>query len=100
MGLVDATGGMREAVVAARKAASLDAAYYISLPRPRSIVDVLSGPAGGVDARRSALVGLLDRPKVLQLIGRSRGAAYMIRLMQLLQAEPVLAAMPHYLAVK
>jgi protease-4 len=99
-GLIDDIGGMREAIAEACKLAGIDRAHYLSLPRPRTLMELLAGdeevalpsgivPSAGIDA------ALLDR-----LLNAQPALRYMLSLSQMLSTETTLAAMPYYLEIK
>ena len=96
-GLIDRVGGMREAVAAAQEAAGLKSSYFISLPRPRSLMDFLGG--GGDDAAMPGAVST-ERMVFKRLAERSPGMAYLMSLAELLDKEVVLTAMPYYPAIR
>jgi protease IV len=102
-GLVDEIGGLREAVLKAQELAGVSEAHFISLPRPKTILDMLSGGGEETLARRllsSSRAGALDG--MLKLAGPHEKAAalYMLNLTRLLGREKVLAAMPGYLNIR
>jgi protease-4 len=92
--MIDAIGGYREATLAAQKAAGVESVYYIHLPRPRTLVDLLSGS----DEAMSPLGAAGDLPG-LSLLGESPGAVYLVNLARLMRGETVLAATPYYLSI-
>jgi protease-4 len=109
-GLVDQIGGLRDAVLQAQEAAGLKEAHFITLPRPRSILDILMGggeqaaaQAGGSPSARRAISAAMDPSAAVlrKLAGRRERAAasYLLSLTRLLGREKVLAAMPGYLDI-
>lgn len=103
-GLVDHVGGLREAVLAAQKAAKVDQSHFLILPRPKSILDILSGEDDDDQASES-LAKLLpsDHAAILRKLGLSsqtQGLGYLLKIAQLLGEEKVLMAMPQYLSIK
>ncbi len=94
-GLIDATGGMREAVVAAHKAAGIKSSYFVSWPEPKSLADVLSGDFDSrapFEATQLGLVGELIRARPV--------AARLLATLQLLGSEHVLTVVPHEVSVR
>jgi len=98
-GLVDRLGGFREAILAALAAAKIEKSNFITLPRPKSFMDMLYGqgevtlpalPAG----RAGGLGAMLPR------FARHPGVAYLLSLAELLGKERVLTAMPYYLSIQ
>jgi protease-4 len=103
-GLVDHVGGLREAVLAAQKAAKIDQSHFLILPRPKSILDLLGGQDDDDQASES-LAKLLpsDHAAILKKLGLSsqtKGLGYLLNVAQLLSEEKVLMAMPRYLSIK
>ena len=103
-GLVDEIGGMREAIIAAQSAAKLKRSYLLTLPRPKSLMDMLYGqqsslPLGAApDVLRKlagASPGLLSADPQ-----RQAGPAYLLNLARLLQTETVLMAMPYHVSIR
>ena len=97
-GLVDSVGGLREAILAAQKAAGVDKVHFITLPEPKTLSDVLFGPSGAASpiprfpSAESELLGRLSK--------RSGGLVYLVNLAARLDREAVLTAMPYWLAVR
>jgi protease-4 len=107
-GLVDHVGGLRDAVLAAQKAANTGPSHFLILPRSKSILDLLGGQDDddSADERLAKLVGASD-PTVLKkllasktLAAQTRGLGYLLKVAQLLGDEKVLMAMPQYLSIK
>ena len=95
-GLIDKIGGMREAVEAAKKAAGITGGSVISLPRTRTLSDLIMGeddPSESYSADEETR--LLTR-----LIHPSQGAAYFLNLCRELQKQRVLLAMPYFVQIK
>ncbi|MBL7134183.1 MAG: signal peptide peptidase SppA, partial [Phycisphaerae bacterium] len=95
-GMIDRVGGFNDAVIAAKKAAKIGACHYITLPRPRTLMDFLSSQGG---AGASSLLGA-RRDALVALVRRSRGLAYLLDLGELFQREMNLTAMPYYVNIK
>jgi ClpP class serine protease len=102
-GLVDQIGGMREAVLKAQELAHITEAHFITLPRPRTLMDLLTG-AGPEVAVRRLMSGTVSPAKaaILSLAGPREKAAvsYFFNLSHLLGREKVLAVMPGYLNIR
>ena len=96
-GLVDQVGGLREAILAAQAAANIDTSYFITLPKPRSLLEMMSSGGDAITpiAPASAEMAILSR-----LAKHSPGLVHMLNLADLLGKESVLAVMPHHVAVK
>lgn len=94
-GLVDRLGGMRESVMAARKAAGLEKSHIITLPRPKTLIDMLQGSGdvsmSGIFAGRAAIIN--------RMVKNINGVAYMVNLAELFNEHTVLTAVPYYLNV-
>lgn len=95
-GLIDSVGGFNDAVKLAKKAAKLDACHYITLPRPRTLMDLLSGQG---DAAAPALPGM-HRGTLLSLVRQSRGLAYLAQIAEMFGRETTLTAVPYYVNIK
>jgi protease-4 len=97
-GLIDRVGGLRDAVALAEKAAGIKAQRVITLPRPRTLLDVLRGGGqarGGLAAAApAALRPLGAEGALLARSCRRRGLGYLLHLAVLLEGECVLTAMP------
>jgi protease-4 len=95
-GLVDELGGLRVAVLAAQKAAGLKAADFLTLPRPRTLGDLLTeGPFSSAAALPTAEEALLRG-----LLRRSPAAVQLLETATLLTREQVLAVMPYALSIR
>ncbi len=94
-GMIDAIGGFNDAVIAAKKAAKLDKCHYITLPRPRTLMDMLAGPT---DAGAASLLGA-RHDLLLGAIRKSPGLAYLADLARLFQKDVTLTAMPYYVNI-
>ena len=95
-GLIDRIGGLRDAIIAAHKAAKLDRSYFITLPRSKTFMEVIfSGSGAPTGSAFRTETALLQR-----CIGRSKGLAYMLKLSELFQNEFVLTAMPYYVSIR
>ena len=96
LGLVDKIGGMREAVDAAKKAAGITGGSVISLPRTKTLSDLITGQDDTNDS-----YGADEETRVLtKLIHPSDGAAYLLNLCRQLQSQKVLLALPYYVQIK
>ena len=94
-GMIDAIGGFNDAVAAAKKAAKVDKCHYITLPRPRTLMDMLSGQT---DAGAASLLGA-RHDALLSVVRKSPGLAYLVNLAHLFQNETTLTAMPYYVNI-
>jgi len=94
-GMIDRVGGFNDAVAAARKAAKIGACHYITLPRPRTLMDILTGQD---DPGASSLLGA-RHDALIALVRRTRGLAYLLDLGELFQREMTLTAMPYYVNI-
>jgi protease-4 len=96
-GLVDQVGGLKDAVAMALKAAQIDSAHYQTLPRPKTLMDMLTED-GGVHSPSLAPATLEAR--MLRQHAKNRpGLAYLVTLADLLQRESVALAGAHYFQV-
>jgi len=95
-GLVDRLGGLRDAITAAQKEAGIDKSYFISLPRPRTLMDMLAGDAGAAMRRP----GGLDEALLRRAAKRLKGLGYMMDLAEILDRETVVTAMPHSITIR
>ena len=96
-GMIDAIGGFNDAVLAAKKAAKLDKCHYITLPRPRTLMDILGGQTDA-GASAASLLGARGNA-LLGAIQKSPGLAYLVNLAHLFQNETTLTAMPYYVNI-
>ncbi|MFP3937409.1 MAG: signal peptide peptidase SppA [Phycisphaerae bacterium] len=93
-GLIDELGGMREAVVAAQSAAGLEKSYFVTLPKPRTLMDMMR--TGGTAAPRMRGVST-EAAELMRLgISRSPELAYLINLALRLDRDTALTALPYY----
>ena len=87
----------------AQELAHLTEAHFISLPRPRTLMDLLSGGGPEVAIRR-LMSGTVSPTKaaVLSLAGPREKAAvsYFLNLTRLMGREKVLAVMPGYMNIR
>jgi protease-4 len=90
-GLIDQVGGMREAVIAAQEAAGIEKSYFITLPKPKTLLDLMQGGGATAPPTPDAF-----RPGWLAPV-RSPAAAYLLNLALQLDRECVLTALPYYL---
>ncbi len=107
-GLIDSLGGLREAITMAQKAAGIRKAHFITLPRSKTLADVLFG--GGIGAATPAgvpgAVGRLGRTRTLQTVlpaqlsKNALGLVYLLNLAERLDRETVLTAMPYWLSIR
>jgi protease-4 len=104
-GLIDKIGGLREAVIAAQEAAKIKRSYIITLPRPKTLTDLLYGqsavslpPDASPDVARRLTAGstwlLSADPQ------KRAGRLYLMNLARLLDSESVLTAMPYHVSVR
>ena len=102
-GLIDEIGGIREAVMAAQSAAKLKRSYIITLPKPKTLLDVLYGEEGpgsplGEGAAMERLLG--GRVSLLPAGMRHQAAlVYMLSLARMLDCETVLTVMPYHVSL-
>jgi protease-4 len=95
-GLIDRIGGTREAVEAAKKAAGITGGSVISLPRTRTLSDLIMGEDDASDS-----YGADEETRLLtRLIHPSEGASYFLNLCRELQKQKILLAMPYYVQIK
>lgn len=95
-GLIDKIGGLKEAVDAARKAAGITGGPIITLPKTKTLSDLLMGDA---DADESS--GLDEEAKLLLKFTRqSESAAYFLNIFRQFQTQKVLLALPYYVQIK
>jgi len=105
-GLIDEIGGLREAVIAAQKAAKIKSSHILVLPKPKTIADLLtdSGVSGEmpIGADGAALRALLGEAPGILAAGRKdrQGLSYLLTLGKLLGRECVLTAMPYHVSIK
>jgi ClpP class serine protease len=95
-GLIDQVGGLREAVNLAKKKAKIDACGYITLPRPKTLADLLGGGASTLGPALPAV----DLAVLRHWAARSRAVAYLLNLTDLMQQEVVVTALPYFLSVR
>lgn len=101
-GLIDEIGGMNEALIAVRRAAGVQKCHLISLPRLKTLMDLLSGEdedAAAVrlepDASQRLRLAVLER-----LAERTQGFVYLLNLAEQMKTERVLAAAPWHLSIR
>lgn len=98
-GLIDSLGGMREAVVAAQEAAGLDKSYFITLPKPRTLMDMMRTGGASAPQIRSAMSA--DAGELLRLgVFRSPEAVYLLNLALRLDGQTALTALPYYVRLQ
>jgi protease-4 len=100
-GLIDEVGGLRDVLREAQDLASItQPPGIISLPRPRTLLDVLRGDSQGVVAPsprgESAAMTALIPPALL----RRAGVSHLMNMTNLLQRESVLTVLPYFLTVR
>ncbi len=96
LGMIDAMGGLREAVMVAQEWAGVERSHFIELPRPKTLADILSGSMG---TRAPRPVG--PESILLQRILQSNpGAAYWLDMMQLVETQRYLTALPYHLEIR
>jgi len=95
-GLIDQVGGLRDAVNLAKKKAKIDACGYLTLPRPKTLADLLGGGASTLDS------GMLtaDWCVLRHAAARSGAIAYLLNLADLMQREVVVTALPYFLSAR
>ena len=96
-GLIDAEGGLNDAVRMALRAADVDGVEnYLILPRPRTLKEVLTGEEASWQSSGARWhAGALER-----MAGRRPGLVYLINLAELFAAEPVLTALPYHVSIR
>ena len=105
-GLIDEVGGLREALMAAQKAAGIESSNIIVLPRPKTLADLLTGDgtssATPIGAEAAAIRTLLAQAPGILAAGRDdlQGVSYLLTLGELLGRRCVLTAMPYHVSVK
>jgi ClpP class serine protease len=106
-GLIDEVGGLREALLAAQSAARIKSSFIITLPRPKTIADLLYGggasSASPAAAGQAQLLRQLGGPagSMLPVASRQRaGLAYLLSLAGLFETESVLAALPYHVTIR
>ncbi len=105
-GLIDEVGGLREALIAAQKAAGIEASNILVLPRPKTLADVLTGDgtssATPMGAESAVIRTLLSQAPGLLAAGGDnlQGISYLLTLGELLGQSCVLTAMPYHVSVK
>ena len=95
-GLIDAEGGLNDAIEAAKETAGLDAAHYLMLPRPRTLFDLLSGR----EAALRPFAQSWQQTMLARAGASSTGVAYLVNLARLFSRESVLAAVPYYFGLQ
>ncbi|MCP4374842.1 MAG: signal peptide peptidase SppA [bacterium] len=93
-GLIDEVGGLREAVALAKKEAKLDSCYFITLPKPATLMSMLSGDTGASSLATPPSMAALER------IIAGQPGAYLLTLADLLSRERILMALPHHMSIK
>jgi len=101
--MIDQIGGLNEALAAARAAAGIKKYHLISLPRPRTLMDLLTSDEDVHWAPPQSLELVMLRRLVGQqqrLAGIGAGAVYLLNLADQMDQERVLAAVPWHLSVR
>jgi protease-4 len=105
-GLIDGVGGLREAFLAAQTAAKLKQHYILTLPKPRTLIDMLYGgetfaPPLPTSPEAGALRRLTSQVPALLAVRPERraGLAYLLELSRLMEREVALAAMPYSVTI-
>jgi len=105
-GLIDEVGGLREALLAAHKAAGIESSNILVLPRPKTLADVLTGDGTSsftpMRADGAAIRSLLAEAPGILAAGRDdlQGVSYLLTLGELLSRRCVLTAMPYHVSIK
>jgi len=94
-GMIDHIGGLRDAIVDARKQAGLQTSNLISLPKPKTFADVLFN-ADSDESMRSPL-NLSPDSRLIQEFLKHRGATYLLNLAAGLRERTMLTALPYYI---
>ena len=104
-GMIDRIGGLREAVAVAIEAAGIERCHFITLPAPRSLLDLLTGDEtdASLRAKRRALQHTGASEVLLELaegsVGLGDGWVYLLNLARLWEQETVLTALPYYVTM-
>jgi protease-4 len=96
LGMVDRIGGLREAVLAAQERIGLDRTHFVELPRPQTLADLLSASTGA----RAPRIDPLQSVVLKRLLHRRTGIAYLLNLMDLINADRCLTALPYHLEIR
>lgn len=105
-GLIDEIGGLREAVIAAQKAAKIKSSHILVLPKPKTLADLLGGSGISAEmpmgAEGAALRALLSEAPGILAAGRKdlQGLSYLLTVGELLGRECVLTAMPYHVSIE
>jgi len=104
-GLVDSTGGLNDAAKLARSAAGIEQCTYITLPEPRTLMDVLYGTGGDASApailtRIAPLEQLAVRAGLSRAGNQGAAAGYLLSLAGLLDSENLAAALPYHVCLR
>jgi len=105
-GLIDGIGGLREAVIAAHKAAKIKSSHILVLPQPKTLGDLLSGSGTSAEmpmnVKGAAIRALLAEAPSILAAGREncQGLSYLLTLGEMLGRECVLTAMPYHVSVR
>ncbi|MHC4986357.1 MAG: signal peptide peptidase SppA, partial [Planctomycetota bacterium] len=96
LGLIDRIGTLNDAVALAMEAADVSGCDVITLPKPRGLLDMLTG---GADASLGSILPN-EASIVARLIARHHGAVYLLNLAELLTGEHILTAMPMHITIR
>lgn len=96
-GLIDKLGGLRDAVNLVKAEAKIDNCGFVTLPAPRTLMDMLTGR---VETNSPAGAILGEGVMLRRWLTLSPGAAYLLDMLMLLQRDSVLTAMPHHVAIR
>lgn len=103
-GLIDEVGGLREAITAAQDAAGVERCHFVTLPAPRSLLDLLAEDDEAallpITPEGLAVIGRMAKARGFAPHGDLAGVAYLLNLTRLLGGENTLAAMPYYLSIQ
>lgn len=105
-GLIDGIGGLREAVIAAQKAAKIKSSHILVLPQPKTLADLLTGSGASAETpmnvKGAAIRALIAEAPSILTAGREnrQGLSYLLTLGEMLGRECVLTAMPYHVSVR
>ena len=96
-GLIDSLGGLRDAVNLVKAEAKIDNCGFVTLPAPRTLMDMLTG-RDETDSPAGAVLG--EGVMLRRWLALSPGATYLLDVLALMRREHVLAAMPHHVSIR
>jgi protease-4 len=96
-GMIDHIGGLHDAIQAARKQAGLETSHLISLPKPKTLADLLFNPEGDEIVAPLKSLQFSAESMLLQELLKHRGASYMLNLAVAMRNQTMLTAMPFYI---